>query len=106
VGAVSQYSSNPGEMHWKAVKRVFCYLKGMISYSLEYRSSDKTIHGFSDADWAGNIDDQQSTTGYVFLLNGGAVSWVSKKQLMVALSMMEVEYMALAQATKEAIWLQ
>ena len=106
VGAVSQYSSNPGELHWRAVKRIFRYLKGTVGHSLEYKRSDKIVHGYSDADWAGNIDNRRSTTGYAFLMNGGAVSWASKQQPTVALSTTEAEYMALAQATKEAVWIR
>ena len=106
VGAVSQYSSNLGKEHWKAVKRIFCYLKGTLDYALEYSGSDQAVHGYSNADWARNIDDHHSTTGYAFLLNRGAISWASKKQLMVALSTTEAEYMALAQVTKEAIWIR
>src|SRR4051794_39819515 len=78
VGAVSQYSLNPGEEHWRAAKRIFCYLKGTINHSLEYKRSDNIIHGYSNADWAGNIDDRCSTTGYVYLMNKGVISWASK----------------------------
>ena len=60
--------------------------------------------GYCDADWASNIDDRRSITGYVFMLCGGAVSWQTKKQPTVALSSVEAEYMAATQATKEAIW--
>jgi hypothetical protein len=106
VGAVSQYSSNPGRSHWTAVKRIFRYLKGTTNYALEYEASDSKLVGYSDADWAGNIDDRRSTTGYIFLIAGGAVSWSSKKQPTVALSTTEAEYMALTQATKEGIWIR
>ena len=61
--------------------------------------------GYSDADWAGDLDNQKSTSGYIFNLCGGAVSWRSKKQC-VALSTAEAEYMALASAAQEAVWLQ
>ena len=106
VGVISQYSSNPGEQHWRAVKRIFRYLKGTMNYSLEYRRSDQVTHGYSDADWAGNLDNRRSTTGYAFIMNNAAISWASKRQPTVALSTTEAEYMALAQATKEAIWIQ
>jgi hypothetical protein len=62
--------------------------------------------GYSDADWAGDIDTRRSTSGYVFLLNGGCISWRSKKQRTVALSSTEAEYMALSEATQEAVWLK
>jgi len=64
------------------------------------------IYGFVDADWAGDLDQRRSTSGYVFNLFGGAVSWMSKKQSVVALSTTEAEYMAKTHASKEAVWLQ
>jgi phosphoribosyl-AMP cyclohydrolase len=64
------------------------------------------IHGFVDADWAGDLDRRRSTSGYVFNLFGGAISWMSKRQAVVALSTTEAEYMAATHASKEAVWLQ
>jgi hypothetical protein len=64
------------------------------------------IHGFVDADWVGDIDRRRSTSGYVFNLFGGAISWMNKKQALVALSTTEVEYMADTHASKEVVWLQ
>lgn len=66
----------------------------------------ETWIGYSDADWAGDVDDRHSTSGNVFLLAKGAVSWLSKKQATVALSTAEAEYVALTTATQEAIWLR
>jgi transposase InsO family protein len=106
VGALSRYNSNPGQGHWQAVKRIFRYLKGTTGQSLQYKADNKQLVGYCDADWGGDHDDRKSTTGYVFVLAGGAVSWASKKQPTVALSTTEAEYMATTQATKEAIWLQ
>ena len=105
VGAVSRYSSNPGEGHWKAVKHIFRYLKGTLEHELTY-DDDSAIQGYTDADWAGALDDRCSTTGYTFVLAGGAVVWNSKKQPTVALSSTEAEYMALCQATKESTWIK
>jgi hypothetical protein len=106
VGVLSKYNANPGKAHWQAVKRVFRYLQGTKNHSLEYRQTGKSLIGYCDADWAGDSDDRKSTTGYAFILAGGAVTWSSKKQPTVALSTTEAEYMAITQATKEAIWLQ
>ena len=64
------------------------------------------IHGFVDVDWAGDLDQRRSTSGYVFSLFGGAVSWMSKRQSVVVLSTTEAEYIAATHASKEAVWLQ
>ena len=64
------------------------------------------IHGFVDAEWVGDLDQRRSTCGYLFSLFGGAVSWMSKRESIVALSTTEAEYMAATHARKEAIWLQ
>ena len=64
------------------------------------------IHGFVDVEWAGDLDQRRSTSGYVFNLFGGAVSWMSKKQSVVELSTTEEEYMVATHASKEAVWLQ
>eukprot|EP00253_Pinus_taeda_P023234 PITA_23234 len=87
------------------------YLRGTSDYGLCYQGRpglDRVldIRGFVDADWAGDLDQRRSTSGYVFNLFGGAVSWMSKKQSVVALSTTEAEYMAATHASKEAVWLQ
>jgi hypothetical protein len=71
VGMVSRFQSNPGPVHWKAVKMIFRYLRGTANYSLCYQDSGTDLCGYSDADWAGDIDERKSTSGYVFMLNGG-----------------------------------
>ena len=63
------------------------------------------IRGLVDVDWAGDLDQRRSTSGYVFSLFGGAVSWMSKIQSVVALSTTEAEYITATHARKEAIWL-
>jgi hypothetical protein len=63
------------------------------------------IHEFVDADWVGDLDRRISTSGYVFNLFGGAISWMSKRQAVVALSTTESEYMAATHASKEVVWL-
>ena len=66
-------------------------------------SDNGTLIGYADADWAGDLDDRRSTSGNLFLLAKGTVSWLSKKQATVALSTTEAEYVALSVATQEAI---
>eukprot|EP00253_Pinus_taeda_P030689 PITA_30689 len=101
----------PGKENWTTVKQVFRYLCGISDYGLCYQGRpglDKVldIHGFFDADWAGDLDQRRSASGYVFNLFGGAVSWMSKKQYVVVLSTTEAEYMVATHANKEAVWLQ
>ncbi|MCF8701923.1 Ty1/Copia family ribonuclease HI, partial [Corynebacterium sp. MC-10] len=67
---------------------------------------DFIVRGYVDSDYAGDLDKSKSTTGYVFTLTGGAVSWVSKLQSVVATSTTEAEYVAATQASKEAVWLK
>jgi hypothetical protein len=103
---VSKFNSEPTEAHLTAVKRIFRYLKGTISLSLHYKTTEEMMFGYSDADWANDLDDRRSTSGNVFIMSGGAVSWLSQKQTTVALSTAEAEYMALGLAVQEAIWLR
>ena len=109
VGNVARFCSNPTREHWTAVKRILRYLKGTTSYVLEYsRNGDdeSILSGYSDADWAGDINDRKSMSGYLFMMSGAATSWKSRKQTCVALSTAEAEYVALASAAQEAAWMR
>ena len=107
VSSVAQFCSKPTKQHWTAVKHIMRYLKGTQNYGLLYtRDDQRAIQGYSDADWAGDVNDRKSTSGYLFTSSRAAVSWRSKKQTSIALSTAEPEYMALASATQEAIWLR
>ena len=105
VGMVSKFNAEPTEAHLTAVKRILRYLKGTVDLSLRYQAGGGELIGYSDSDWANDLDNRHSTTGNVFLLSGGAISWISQKQATVALSTAEAEYVALGSATQEAIWL-
>lgn len=105
VSVVSRYSSNPTDTHWTAVKRIFRYIKGTLTLELTFSGPLMSLSGYTDADWAGDVDTRRSTSGYVFNIGSGAISWSSKRQPTVALSSCEAEYMGQTQATKEAIWL-
>ena len=106
VGAVSRYMANLGKEHQSVVKRILRYVKGTSNVALCYGGSNFTVRGYVDSDYAGDLDKSKSTSGYVFTLVGGAVSWVSKLQSIVATSTTEAEYVAATQASKEAIRLQ
>ena len=107
VGALARYCNKPSQLHLTAAKRVFRYLKGTANLALTYRATgNDELHGYSDADWAGDRDTRRSTSGHVFILSDGAVTWCSKRQASVALSTVESEYMALSLATQEAVWLR
>ena len=107
VSSLARYSSKPTKQHWTALKRLLRYLKGTTKYGILFsKEATSQCIGFSDADWAGDVSDRKSTSGYVFMLSGGAVSWSSKKQKCVALSTAEAEYVALSSASQESIWLR
>eukprot|EP00253_Pinus_taeda_P029610 PITA_29610 len=111
VGVLRKFMSKLGKEHWTTVKWVFKYLRGTSDYGLCNQGRlglDRVldIHGFVDVNWAGDLDQRRSTSGYVFNLFGGVVSRMSKKQSIVALSTTEAEYMAATHASKEVVWLQ
>ncbi|PKU64457.1 Retrovirus-related Pol polyprotein from transposon TNT 1-94 [Dendrobium catenatum] len=106
VGMLGRYLSNPGMDHWKAVKRVMRYLKRTRDFMLTYQRSDHLeIVGYSDSDFAGCLDSRRSTSGYIFMLAGGAISWKSVKQTLIASSTMEAEFIACYEASNQGIWL-
>jgi len=105
VGQLSQHCSEPTVRHWNAVLRVLRYLKGTTDYAITYGKS-VGLQGYCDADYAGDITDRHSTTGHLFTLNGGPVTWSSTKQRCIATSTTESEYIALAEAGKQGYWLR
>jgi hypothetical protein len=105
VGALARHMAAPTLEQWIAAKHVLKYLKGTAEMGLNHGGSDGMV-GYVDADYAGDINSRRSTTGYVFILNGGAVTWQSKLQPTVANSTTEAEYMAAGQAVREALWLR
>ena len=105
VQMVSCFATNPGPAHWEAVKKVFKYLKGTRELWLTYGRQGSTLEGYSDADGS-MAEDRHAITGYAFIINGGAVSWSTKRQEIVSLSTTESEYIAATHTTKEALWLR
>ncbi|WVZ98911.1 LOW QUALITY PROTEIN: hypothetical protein U9M48_044281 [Paspalum notatum var. saurae] len=104
VSKLSRFMSNPGTDHWHAFERVMCYLKGTMSYRIYYSGHPAVLKGYSDANWISN-DELYATSGYVFMLGGGTVSWRSCKQTILTRSTMEAELVALDTASVEANWL-
>nr|GEV36897.1 hypothetical protein [Tanacetum cinerariifolium] len=106
VGRLSRFTSNPSRQHWKAITRIFKYLRGTKNYGLSYVGYHSVLECYSDASWINHVEDSSSTSGCVFLLGGGAISWAFKKQTCITGSTMESEFVALAAAGKEAEWLR
>ena len=92
VVVVSRYMENPHVEHWKAAKRILKYIKGTYKLGIEYQhGGDPTLVGYTNSDYAGDIDDRKSTSGYIFHLGSRPISWSSKKQSIVTLSSTEAK---------------
>lgn len=105
VTTVSRFSSNPGMPHWEAVRRIYRYLIGTKDLRLTYGGIENVLTGYADADGS-MAEDRRAVSGYAFMIDGGAVSWSSKRQEIVSLSTTESEYVAATHAAKEALWLR
>ncbi|MGQ3285875.1 reverse transcriptase domain-containing protein, partial [Bosea sp. (in: a-proteobacteria)] len=105
VGVCAKYMAAPTAQHWHALRGVLRYVADSRAEGLVFGAAEGLV-GFCDADFAGDTDTRRSTTGYVFMLHGGAVSWSSRRQPTVAVSTTEAEYMAASAASKEALWLR
>ncbi|GKD71037.1 retrotransposon protein, putative, ty1-copia subclass [Tanacetum coccineum] len=102
LSMVSRHQQNPGEGHWTAVKNILKYLRDTKDKFLVYGGEEELrVTGYCDASWQTNKDDSRSQSGWVFLLNGGAMAWKSSKQDTVADSTCESEYSAACEALKE-----
>eukprot|EP00268_Persea_americana_P019113 TRINITY_DN19787_c0_g1_i12.p1 TRINITY_DN19787_c0_g1~~TRINITY_DN19787_c0_g1_i12.p1 ORF type:complete len:193 (+),score=26.21 TRINITY_DN19787_c0_g1_i12:608-1186(+) len=100
---------NLGKGHWQAVKWILRYIVGTVDVGLVFQRDDSIgqhVVGYVDSDYVGDLDKRRSTTGYVFTLVRGSVSWRSTLQSTIALLTIEAKYMAVAEAIKDAIWLQ
>ena len=106
VSLLSQFNNCHSEVHWQCAKRILRYLKGTKNHHLKFCKNDMKLQGFVDADWANNLEDRKSYTGYIFKLCDSVISWASVKQRTIALSSTEAEYMAISEASKEAIYLR
>lgn len=108
VSNVSKYLNRHDNSHWNAVKRIIRYLVGTVNYGILYESdiNNLSLLGFSDADFASDIETRRSTAGYLFKLAKGPITWSSQREKLVTLSTTESEYVAAAIATKEAVWIR
>uniref|UniRef100_A0A2N9I4V3 Reverse transcriptase Ty1/copia-type domain-containing protein n=1 Tax=Fagus sylvatica TaxID=28930 RepID=A0A2N9I4V3_FAGSY len=106
VSRLSRYTHNPSHEHWTALTRLLRYLKGTMDLGLHFAGYPIVLEGYCDANWISDNDETNSTSGYVFTLGGGAVSWKSSKQTCKARSTMESEFVALEMAGTETEWLR
>ncbi|KAM5578991.1 hypothetical protein ABKV19_009000 [Rosa sericea] len=107
VSAVSQFMHNPSKVHMDVVFRILQYLKSAPGKGLIFsKNNHLDVSGYTDADWAGNITDRRSTSGYFTFVGGNLVTWKSKKQKVVARSSAEAEYRGMARGLCEMLWLR
>lgn len=107
ISLISRFMEAPTELHLQTAKRVLRYLKGTADYGVFYKKGKgNQLIGFSDSDYAGDLEDRKSTSSQVFMLSSGAVSWSSKKQQVVTLSTTEAEFIAAASCACQAVWLR
>lgn len=105
LGYLSRYQDAASDIHWTYLKRVLRYLRGTIDYELTYkRRKEPVLSAFVDADWANDVDERKSTSGYLIQAFGNTIHWSSKKQPIVSLSSTEAEYIAACSAATELIW--
>ncbi len=106
VGMVGRFQAAPKQSHLVAVKRIFKYLKGTLTYGLWYpRNQNFQLMAYSDAGWANCVDERKSTSGGAFFFGDSLVAWLSKKQSSISLSITEVEYIAAATCCSQILWM-
>ena len=107
VNKVCQFLHVPTTIHWTSVKRILRYIKFTVEIGLKIpRKNSFLVSAFSDADWAGSIDDRRSTGGFAVFFGSSLISWSARKQATVAWSSTEAKYKSMANATAEVIWLE
>ena len=107
VSLLARFQSNPGLAHWNALLHVIGYIKNTLDYGLTYsRDYEISPVAFVDADYGGCRDTRRSTSGYIFTMSGGPVTWSSKRQATVALSTIEAEYVAMSRCAQQMVWMQ
>ena len=107
VGVCARFQAAPKESHLTAVKRIIRYINGTSDYGIWYsRDLNECLVGYSDANWAGCIDDRKNTFSGCFYLGNNLVSWMSKRRNSVSLSMVEAEYIASASCFAQLLWMK
>jgi len=107
LSVASRYQADPGESHWTLVKTILKYLRRTKEKFLIYGGQEElVVNGYTDASFQTDTDDSQSQSGFVYVINGGAVSWKSSKQETVTDSTAEAEYIAASEAAKEGVWMR
>jgi hypothetical protein len=106
LGVTSRFQADPGEEHWKVVKNIIKYLRRTRDMFLIFGGSDLKLEGYTDSSFQTDPDDSKSVSGYVYTLNGGAISWKSSRQSTIADSVTEAEYIAASKALKEGVWIK
>lgn len=106
VDRFSRYTSNPNNEHWDALIRVLRYLRYTLDWGIHYTEFSAILEGYCDANWISDTNESKSTSGYVFTLAGGAVSWKSAKQTCIARSTIKSEFIALDKVGEEVEWLR
>src|SRR5258705_5148579 len=106
VRPLSPFTATFGPDHINGAKHIMRYLAGCPGHGIMYTMGESKLVGYTDADWANDRLNHQSISGFTFLDSGGAVSWSSKQQSTVVTSSMHAEYIAMAEASKELVWLR
>ena len=107
VSLISRYMEHPTKLHLQAATKILRYLRGTADYGVFYKKGgNEELVAYTDSDYAGDLDDRKSTSGYVFLLSSAAISWLSKKQPVVSLSTTEAEFIAASTCACQAVWLR
>jgi len=110
VSNAAKFSNRPTAAHVSAVKRILKYIRGTVGHRITYGEGQphniNHLTAYCDADYAADIDDRKSRSGFLLMLNGGPVAWGSRKQMCTANSTTESEYVVAALATQEVIWMR